>query len=183
KLFLGEHLFGFGERMDFIDRRGKKVKLNVGRGDAPSHLMGAYNIMEANYSPVPFFMSTRGYGIFFHTPYATQWDMGHSNAGSYSFSAAAGEVDYYFIYGPGFPTILDLYTTLTGKSPLLPKVAYGLNVGTYSGGTWGHEKHASPEYVVNLGRKFKQTGIPADILHLDSTWRIFGNNGHGATTF
>src|SRR5699024_3155400 len=115
-----------------------------------------YNILEANYSPVPFFMSTRGYGIFFHTPYATQWDMGHTQSGQYSFGSAGGELDYYFIYGPDFPGMLDQYTALTGKSPLLPKFAHGLHVGTYSGGTWGHEEHASTEYVVNLGRKFRE---------------------------
>src|SRR5699024_2069202 len=84
KLFSGEHFFGFGERMAFVDQRGRKLRLNVGRGSGPSHLVGAYNILEANYSPVPFFMSTRGYGIFFHTPYATQWDMGHTQSGQYS---------------------------------------------------------------------------------------------------
>lgn len=183
KLFPAEHFFGFGERMAFVDQRGKKIRLNVGRGSGPSHLVGAYNILEANYSPVPLFMSTRGYGIFFHTPYATQWDMGHSNSGQYSFASAGGELDYYFIYGPEFPAMLDQYTDLTGKSPMLPKFAHGLHVGTYSGGTWGHEEHASTEYVVNLGRKFRKKNIPADLLHLDSTWRMFGEGGHGATTF
>jgi alpha-glucosidase (family GH31 glycosyl hydrolase) len=183
KLYSGEHFFGFGERMDFIDQRGKKVELNVGRGTGRPHIIGAYNILEANYVPVPFFMSTRGYGIFMHTPYATEWDMGHSNPQKYSFTAAGGEIDYYFMYGPEFPDLLDQYTSLTGKSPLLPKFTHGLHVGTYSGGTWGYEQHTSDEYVVNLGRKFKETGIPADVLHLDSTWRIFGPNGHGSTTF
>ncbi|MFH5832215.1 TIM-barrel domain-containing protein [Halalkalibaculum sp. DA384] len=109
--------------------------------------------------------------------------MGHTRENSYSFKAEGGAVDYYFIYGPDFPKLLDQYTTLTGKAPLIPKFAHGLHVGTYSGGTWGHEQHTSDEYVVNLGRKFKDSGIPADLLHLDSTWRIFGPNGHGSTTF
>lgn len=183
KLLPGEHFFGFGERMDFVDQLGKKITLNVGRGTGRPHIVGAYNILEANYSPVPFFMSTQGYGIFFHTPYISTWDMGHTDNGRYSFKAEDGELDYFFMYGPEFPTILDQYTSLTGKSPMLPEFTHGLNVGTYSGGTWGHEEHSSDDYVVNLGRKFRETGIPADVLHLDSTWRIFGPNGHGSTTF
>jgi alpha-glucosidase len=71
-----EHFFGFGERMDFLDRRSKKLSLNVGRGKGLPHIVGAYNILEANYAPVPFFMSTNGYGIFFHNAYPTEWDMG-----------------------------------------------------------------------------------------------------------
>src|SRR5699024_10153808 len=162
--------FGFGERMDFIDQRGKDVHLNVGRGIQRPHIIGAYNILEANYSPVPFFMSTKGYGIFLHNSFATRWDMGHSDAQTIAFEAENGELDYYFIYGPDFPSILDRYTALTGKSPLLPRFAHGLHVGTYSGGTWGHEENTSTHYVVNLAKKYRENEIPLDVLHLDSTW-------------
>ncbi|MEQ9441331.1 MAG: glycoside hydrolase family 31 protein [Cyclobacteriaceae bacterium] len=179
-----EHFFGFGERMDALDQRGKKVKLNVGRGQGRPHIVGAYNILKANYCPVPFFMSTRGYGIFLHNAYATEWDMGAADPEQYSFQAEGGELDYYLMYGPDFSTILDQYTTLTGKSPLLPMFALGLHVGTYSGGTWGYEEMTSTQYVIALARRFRELGIPIDILHLDSTWRIFGKvGGTGATSF
>jgi alpha-glucosidase (family GH31 glycosyl hydrolase) len=184
KLFPEEHFFGFGERMDFLDRRGKKVTLDVGRGIGKPHIVGAYNVLEANYAPVPFFMSTKGYGIFFHTAYPTTWDMGMSDPDTYTFQAEGGELDYYFIYGPKFPEILDGYTSITGKSPLLPKFSLGLQVGTYSGGTWGHEEETSANYPVVLVKKFRELEIPIDVLHLDSTWRLFGENGgSGATTF
>lgn len=179
-----EHFFGFGERMDFLDRRGKVVNLEVGRGIGKPHIIGAYNVLEANYSPVPFFMSTKGYGLFFHNSFPTLWDMGSSHPNVFSFKAEGGELDYYFIYGPTFTNILDSYTEITGKSPLLPKFALGLQVGTYSGGTWGHEEETSAEYVVALAKKFRDLQIPFDVLHLDSTWRIFGENGgKGATSF
>lgn len=179
-----EHFFGFGERMDFLDRRGKQLKLNVGRGAGLPHIIGAYNILEANYSPVPFFMSTSGYGIFFHNAYPTKWNMGNERKDAYSFSAEGGELDYYFIYGPKFPNILDQYTSLTGKAPLMSLFAYGLHLGTYSGGTWGYEEFSSDQYVIDLARKLRALGIPVDILWLDSTWRIFGEaGGKGATSF
>ena len=184
KLQADEHFFGFGERMDFMDRRFKKVTLNVGRGKGLPHAIGAYNILEANYCPVPFFMSTKGYGIFFHNSFATEWDMGASNKDQYNFKAADGELDYYFIYGPTFPEILNSYTSITGKSPMLPQFALGLHAGTYSGGTWGHEEKTSDQYVVELARKYRALGIPVDLLWLDSTWRLFGEKGgKGATSF
>lgn len=183
-LLSDEHFFGFGERMDFIDQKSKKLKLNVGRGKGLPHAVGAYNILEANYSPVPFFMSTQGYGIFLHNSFATEWDMGASRDDQYSFKAVDGELDYYFIYGPTFPSILADYTALTGKAPLIPQFAFGLHAGTYSGGTWGHEAETSDSYVIALARKFRALGIPVDLLWLDSTWRIFGKNGgKGATSF
>jgi len=179
-----EHFFGFGERMDFIDRRGKEVSLNVGRGLGRPHIIGAYNVLEANYAPVPFFMSTKGYGIFFHNSFATHWDLGSTNNGHLSFRADGGELDYFFMYGPDFSKLLYHYTGLTGRSPLLPRFAHGLHVGTYSGGTWGHEEMTSTHYVVELARKYREKGIPFDVLHLDSTWRMFGKNGgSGATSF
>lgn len=179
-----EHFFGFGERMDFVDQRNKKISLNVGRGKGLPHEVGAYNILEANYSPIPFFMSTKGYGVFLHNSYETEWDMGYTEDDEYSFGAVNGELDYYFIYGPKFTNIVSYYTDLTGKSPLLPKFAFGLHVGTYSGGTWGHEELTSDQYVIALARKFRELGIPIDILWLDSTWRIFGEaGGKGATSF
>ncbi len=184
KLQADEHFFGFGERMDFMDRRFKKVTLNVGRGKGLPHAIGAYNILEANYCPVPFFMSTKGYGIFLHNSFATEWDMGASNKTQYSFKAADGELDYYFIYGPTFPAILNAYTSITGKSPMLPQFALGLHAGTYSGGTWGQEEKTSDHYVIELAKKYRELGIPVDLLWLDSTWRLFGEiGGKGATSF
>ncbi len=186
KLQPDEHFFGFGERMDFLDRRGKTVRLNVERGSGMPHETGAYNILAANYSPVPFFMSTKGYGIFLHSSAASTWDMGNSVPDQYTFTAAKGnmELDYYFIYGPGFAGILDQYTTLTGRSPLMPLFAMGLHVGTYSGGTWGHEQYTSVSYVLALARRYRELGIPVDLLFLDSTWRLFGKKGgKGATSF
>ncbi|MFT3737795.1 MAG: glycoside hydrolase family 31 protein [Breznakibacter sp.] len=180
----GEHFFGFGERMDFMDQLGKEIELNVGRGTGMPHEVGAYNTLKANYSPVPFFMSTKGYAIFFHNAYPSVWDMGKNHAETYCFSAVSGELDYYFIHGPAFTKLVGLYTELSGRTPLMPRSAMGLHVGTYSGGTWGHEHLTSQTYVVQLARKFRQMGIPVDILHLDSTWRIFGKvNGKGGTSF
>lgn len=184
QLFPEEHFFGFGERMDFLDQRGKSLELNVGRGLLRPHIIGAYNVLEANYAPVPFMMSTKGYGIFYHTTQASEFDLGKTQKDKISFQAKGDFVDYFFMYGPDFPVLINHYTDLTGKSPLLPRFAHGLHVGTYSGGTWGHEEQTSTDYVVNLARQYREKGIPFDVLHLDSTWRLFGKNGgSGATSF
>jgi alpha-glucosidase (family GH31 glycosyl hydrolase) len=184
QLFAGEAFFGFGERMDFLNQRGKKLTLDVGRGLGRPHEVGAYNILKANYCPVPFFMSSRGYGFFFHNAWPSHWDMGCTSDEEWSVKADGGALDYYFFYGPEFTSIIQNYTKVTGRSPLLPRFAMGLHVGTYSGGTWGHEDKANQNYVVNLARKFREQDVPADIMWLDSTWRLFGKvNGKGGTTF
>ncbi|MDR3219994.1 MAG: DUF4968 domain-containing protein [Dysgonamonadaceae bacterium] len=179
-----EHFFGLGERMDFLDQRGKKVWLNVELGRGPKPAVGGKDILRANYCPVPFVMSTRGYGIFFHTAFPTLWDMGWRSTESYTMCAYGGELDYYFIFGPDMYRMLDRYTTLTGKSPLLPRYAMGLHVGTYAGGTWKFESETGDRYAVELARRFRAEGIPFDLLWFDSTWRFFNTTfGNGGSTF
>src|SRR5699024_967798 len=114
--------------------------------------------------------STKGYAWFFHSPLATEWNMGWDSRGYYSFKACGGEVDYYFMYGPDFYTMIDRYTELTGKSPMLPRFAMGLHVGTYSGGTWKNEEMTSDKYPPALCKRLREEGVPFDLLWLDSTW-------------
>lgn len=180
-----EHFFGFGERMDFLDQRGKRVSLNVGLGFGSKPAVGGKDILRANYCPVPFFMSTKGYGIFFHNAFPNVWDMGWTNTSEYSFEATGGEMDYYFLAGD-FYKMLDLYTDLTGKSPMLPEFSFGLHLGSYSGGTWSNEQYTSDVYPVQLTKQMRDNKIPFDILWLDSTWRYFntdGGFGNGGATF
>lgn len=172
-----EHFFGFGERMDHMDQRGQNIHLNVELGSGPKPAVGGKDILRANYCPVPWFMSSKGYGIFFHTAFPTDWDMGWTSHKSYTFKADGGELDYYFIAGPSFEKMLHSYQTLTGNCPMMPRTAYGLHLGSYSGGTWNHEECTTDTYNIDLIHRMRKEKIPVDLLWLDSTWRYF-NNGH-----
>ena len=103
-----DHFFGLGQRYEKSDLRGMKATCLVTR----------------EYTPVPFFLGTDGYGIFFHNTWTSTFDFTQN---PYSFSAPGGdELDYYFIYGPGFKHIIQQYSKITGLSPLPPKWAFGL---------------------------------------------------------
>lgn len=184
-LFPEDHFFGFGERMDFLDQRGKRVYLNCELGKGPRPAVGGKDILRANYCPVPFYMSTRGYAVFLNAAYPTEWDMGWSNRHQFSYGTNGGEgLDYYFIYGPDMYSMLATYNELTGNNPMLPKTAYGLHVGTYAGGTWKNEQHTSDKYPVELCRRLRSEGVPFDLLWLDSTWRYFNSTfGNGGASF
>ena len=120
KLTATNHFFGLGQRYEKSDLRGQKRELWV----------------TENVTPIPFFMATDGYGIFFHNTWKTTFDFVQD---PYYFSAPdGGELDYYFIYGPSFKHILNQYTKITGKSPLPPKWAFGLH-----GSKWGRQKGQS----------------------------------------
>ncbi len=78
-----DHFFGLGQRYEESDLRGKKCVCEVTR----------------EYTPVPFFLGTDGYGIFFHNTWASEFNFTEN---PYTFSAPGGdEIDYYFFYGPG----------------------------------------------------------------------------------
>lgn len=179
-----EHFFGFGERMDQLDQRGQKIHLNVGLGSGPKPAVGGKDILRANYCPVPFFLSSKGYALFFHNAAATDWDMGWTRSDRYTYSATAGALDYYLIIGSTITSLLHDYQTLTGVSPMMPRSAYGLHLGSYSGGTWRHEKEANQQYNVELVKRMRREGIPFDLLWLDSTWRTFNKRyGNGGCCF
>ena len=99
-----EHFFGFGERMDFMDQRGRKVYLNVelGRGIKPA--VGGKDILRANYCPVPFMMSTKGYGfILFILRLLPSGIWGGIVVIIISFKAFGGDFGLLFLfYGPDF---------------------------------------------------------------------------------
>jgi alpha-glucosidase len=103
-----DHFFGLGQRYEKSDLRGMKNVCLVTR----------------EYTPIPFFLGTDGYGIFFHNTWTSTFDFTQN---PYSFSApGGGELDYYFIYGPDFKHIIHQYSKITGLSPLPPKWAFGL---------------------------------------------------------
>ena len=137
--------------------------------------MGGKDILRANYCPVPWVMSNKGYGIFFHTAWPSDWDMGWTSNQTYSWQADGGELDYYFVKGPEIQKMIHRYQMLTGNCPMMPRSAYGLHLGSYSGGTWNHEQDANQHYNVALVQRMRREGIPVDILWLDSTWRIFNS--------
>jgi alpha-glucosidase len=108
ELTTSDHFFGLGQRFEESDLRGKKRTCLVTR----------------EYTPVPFFLGSDGYGIFFHNTLASEFDF---TKNPYTFYAPGGdELDYYFIYGPEFKHILSQYSRITGFSPLPPKWAFGL---------------------------------------------------------
>lgn len=119
---------------------------------------------------IPFFMSTRGYGIYLNEFRDSVFDLGNtkSNAWSITLGGAPNHVpnssslDYYFLYGPSFKTILDSYTELTGRTPLLPKWSLGyLQIC--------HFEQKQTE-VLTIARDFRQRDFPCDMLLLEPGW-------------
>lgn len=149
-----EHFYGFGEKFMDLDKRGQSIDLwNT-------------NALSCNtprtYKNIPFFVSTRGYGLFVHSSHAINCNMGQHSSKSYSIMSSDEAIDYFFIYGPQFSSIIPRYTDLTGKTPLPPKWSFGFWISKIS--------YRSQAEVENLMQRFRDEDIPCDVVHLDTDW-------------
>lgn len=150
-----EHLYGLGERYVAFDQRGQRVLLQVREAHGT-------NSTTLAYKPVPFFMSTRGYGMFVHTSYPVHVDLGASSAISGVVMVEGGDLDYFLIYGPTFKEILRRYTALTGRPPLPPKWSFGV---WYSRCMYKNRKE-----IETIVQRLRKEGLPFDVLHIDPLW-------------
>jgi len=113
----GEKISGCGESFTGLDKRGQKVVLWTDDAN------GIQN--QGMYKPIPFFMSSRGYGMFMHTTSPITCDFGNSFSGVNAMMLGDDELDLFVFFGSP-KEILDEYTKLTGKSPLPPLWSFGL---------------------------------------------------------
>ena len=97
----GEKLFGCGESLHRLDKRGQKLVLWA--NDANGVENGRM------YKPIPFFMSSRGYGMFVHTSTPTTFDFGASYGDTNALMLGDDELDLFVFLGSP-KDILDEYT-------------------------------------------------------------------------
>jgi len=150
-----EHFFGFGaaagiggrggfeeQYFNRLDKTGQKIDIGGRR--------------------VPFFISTKGYGIFLNSlhSYNSIFRMGCDRADTYSIETEDAQLDYYFFYGPRFYQVLFRYTEFTGRMPMIPKWGFGLRQAGY----WDQKQ------VESCAAEYRKRHIPCDVIHIDSTW-------------
>jgi alpha-D-xyloside xylohydrolase len=148
-----EKIFGCGESFTEFDKRGQKVVLWTDDAN------GTQN--EAMYKPVPFFLSSRGYGLFMHTSSPVSCDFGKYYSGIYSLMIGDDQADIFIFLGEP-KDVLNEYTNITGKAPMPPLWSFGFWMSriTYFSEAEGRE-------VVN---KLRENKIPSDVLHFDTGW-------------
>jgi alpha-D-xyloside xylohydrolase len=149
-----ERLFGFGERFVPIDQRGRRWE---------SWTTDALNTAtQRAYKPVPFGLSSRGYGIFVNSTARIDFDIGATSSLSAAFTVEATELDYFFIFGPALSDVLRRYWRLTGEPPLPPRWSFGFWTSRFG--------YASRQEVEEIAHSYRERAIPCDVIHLDPQW-------------
>ena len=148
-----ERIYGCGESFTQLNKVGQKVHLFVTDPQGPE--------TDGQYKPVPFFFSNRGYGIFMHTSAPVTCDFGQSYIGADRLFMADEKMDFFVFLGEP-KDILDEYTNITGKSPMLPLWTFG---------TWmSRITYFSQEEGLDIAHQLRSHRIPCDVIHFDTGW-------------
>jgi len=142
-----EHFLGLGEYGDHIDRRGQSQEMWV------VHSYSAKDI------PVPFVLSSRGWGLLWCNSFRGSVNVCPGQMDTVSCRAEGGEIDYFVMCGDEPKDVVSTYTSLTGRSPLPPKWAFGY---WQSRCGWG-----SQDWALGTAKRLRADGFPLDVLHMD----------------
>jgi alpha-D-xyloside xylohydrolase len=146
--------FGFGERFDRLNHAHTILK-NASRdsGDSKGSL---------TYIPIPFYMSLRGYGLWLDTESEATFDLNVTEASRILVKFFGQKLRVVLFEGPRFPTILERFTALVGRQKLPPYWAFA---------PWkSRDYHRNTQDVFEDVDRYRQLGLPASVLLIDSPW-------------
>ena len=143
-----ERIYGFGDKRVALDQRGQRIEIL-------NH--DAY-ASESNksYKSIPFYMSSAGYGLFFHNYDRSVFDMA-SNSDKLVLRSAGGAMDFYVFVGD-FRHVLSQYTDLTGRPAMLPRWAFGYHQGKAS---------YDNDEAFTVAREMRRRKLPVDVIYYD----------------
>lgn len=162
-----EILYGGGARALGMNRRGHRLKL--------------YNKAHYGYethSPLmnftmPLVLSSKMYLVHFDNAPIGYLDLDSNNTNTLTYETISGRKTYQVIAGQTWLDILEAYTGLTGKQPMLPRWALG-NFASRFG-------YRSQEEALKTVKAFKDENIPVDAVILDLYWfgkEVMGTMGN-----
>lgn len=148
-----EAVYGFGEQFIGLDKVGQTIDVNMVEATGTT--------TPRSYKNIPFFVTTGGYGVYFNTSARmTAW-IGSRGAADVGMGIEDDHLDFTVFVGD-IPTILDRYTTLTGKPSPPPRWSFGLWQSKIS--------YSSADECREVVRGMRDGRFPMDVLHVDTHW-------------
>lgn len=151
-----EAIYGLGQQEEgFLNLRGQTVYVH-----------------QANRKiAVPMILSSKGYGILTDT--YSPLIFNDNIYGSYIYTEADEELDYYFIAGNTLNDVVKGYRTLTGKAAMLPKWAFGY--------MQSQERYETSDEIISVAKEHRDRNIGLDCIVLD--WCSWEDGKWGQKTF
>lgn len=154
-LSVGEQIYGLGERFTPFIRNGQSIDLWNEDGGTST---------EQSYKNIPFYLSSKGYGVFINHPENVSLEIGSEKVNRVQFSVPGQSIEYYIINGPALKDVLTRYTTLTGKPGLPPAWSFGLWLTTSF--TTNYDEATVTSFIDGMA----QRNIPLHTFHFDCFW-------------
>lgn len=164
----GERITGFGERFNALDQRGWELENwteegAVGLGEKFSPLLTRLGVPwnpfpkgpAFSYKPVPWFLSSRGYGVLVRTLAPAFFDVGAKDERTLRCELMDREMEILVVYGPEPKTLVQRMVELTDGHPQgLPDWALAPWLDALGG----------QERVQRVARTLRSHGIPASAI-------------------
>ena len=151
-----EVLYGGGARALEMNRRGYKLQLyNRAHYGYETH-------SELMNFTMPLVYSSKMYAIHFDNAPIGYLDLDSKKDNSLQYETISGRKTYQIIAGDSWIDLVNQYTSLTGKQPMIPRWALG-NFSSRFG-------YHSQKEVINTIDKFIDEKIPVDAVIIDLYW-------------
>lgn len=144
-----ERIYGLGDvSRENIMRRGEAYEFWV------------QNVIS--YIPIPVMMSNRGWGMLMNTTWRNTIDVGKSVSDQVIWTAPLSDVDYYLFSGPDYRSMLNTYTSFSGRPSLLPVWGYGFS--------YVCNQQVNSFEMMSEARTFRSEGMSCDVIGLEPGW-------------
>ncbi|MDR7333777.1 alpha-xylosidase [Roseateles asaccharophilus] len=154
-LAVGENIYGLGERFTPWVKNGQIVEnTNKDGGTA----------CEQAYKNVPFYLSSRGYGVLVNEAGPVSFEVGSEKVARVQFSREGESLDYCVIAGPTPKDVARRLTALTGRAPLPPAWSFGLWMTTSF--TTQYDEATATHFIDEMARR----ELPLSVFHFDCFW-------------
>ncbi|MCC2594570.1 alpha-xylosidase [Tessaracoccus sp. OS52] len=151
----GERVYGLGERFGAFTKNGQVVESWNADGGTSS---------EQAYKSVPFYLTSRGYGVLVDHPGRVSFEVGSEVNSRVQFSVEGETLDYYVIAGPTPKDVLRRYTALTGRPARVPAWSFGLWLTTSF--TAQYDEQTVSSFVDGMAER----DLPLSVFHYDCFW-------------
>ncbi|MFG6402088.1 alpha-xylosidase [Microbacterium sp. P04] len=155
ELGVGELVYGLGERFGPLVKNGQTVEIWNADGGTSS---------EQAYKNVPFYVSSRGYGVLVNDTGHVSFEIGSEAVERVQFSVPGEVLEYFVMDGPTPKDVLSRYTALTGRPPVVPAWSYGLWLSTSF--TTDYDEETVTSFIDEMARR----ELPVSVFHFDCFW-------------
>ena len=149
-----ECFVGTGERFAKMDLSGQTFFLKNQDGQGVNN--------RRTYKNIPFYLSSRMYGVFYHTCAHSKLSLAGHSTRSVQFLSDQAMLDAFIIAGNTPEEVIRGYRDLTGYPPMLPLWSFGVWMSRMT--------YFSADEVNEICDRMRREHYPCDVIHLDTGW-------------